>query len=96
MDAHAADAAELEERLHEVVVAGVEVEAGLDDVPGLVEVVVGLLDGLDLLDLGEARDRLGLDVHHDARRDVVDDDRPVARLRDRLECATIPRCGGLL
>ena len=45
VDADAADAAELEERLDEVVVAGVEVEAELDDVPRLVEVVVRLLDG---------------------------------------------------
>ena len=36
-------------------------------------------------DLGESADRLRLDVHDDARRDVVDDDRPVAGGRDRFE-----------
>ena len=38
----------------------------------------------------EPRDRLRLDVDDDARRDVVDDDRPVARLRDRLEVRDDP------
>src|SRR5581483_9983810 len=77
--------AELEEALHEVVVAGVEVEPLGDDVACLLEVVVRLLDGAHRLDLREPRDRVGLDVDDDARRDVVDDDRPVARARDRLE-----------
>ena len=83
--ADAADAAELEERQDQIVVAGVEVEARLHDVLRLREIVVGLLDRADVLDLGEPRDRLGLDVDHDAARDVVDDDRPVGRRRDRLE-----------
>ena len=79
VDADPADPAELEEGLDQVVVAGVEVEARLDDVPRLREVVVRLLDRAHRRDLGELRDRLGLDVDHDARRDVVDDDRLVAR-----------------
>ena len=53
VDADAADAAELEERHDQVVVARVEVEAGLDDVPRLLEIVVRLLDAADVLDLGE-------------------------------------------
>ena len=51
--ADAADAAELEEGQDQVVVAGVEVEPGLDDVPRLPQVVVRLLDGADVLDLGQ-------------------------------------------
>ena len=51
--ADAADAAELEERQDQVVVAGVEVEPGLDDVLRLREVVVGLLDRRDVLDRGQ-------------------------------------------
>ena len=46
--ADAAEPAELDEGQHEVVVARVEVEPELDDVPGLVEVGVGLLDRLDV------------------------------------------------
>ena len=40
VDADTAEPAELDERQHEVVVARVEVEPELDDVPGLVEVGV--------------------------------------------------------
>jgi hypothetical protein len=49
------------------------------------EVVMCLLDGAHGRDLRELADRLGLDVDDDARRDVVDDDRLLARFRDRLE-----------
>ena len=90
VDADAARPAELEERLDEVVVAGVERQARLDDVPRLRQVGVRLLHGRDRLDLGEPGDRLGLDVHHDACRDVVDDDRPVARAGDLLEVRDDP------
>src|ERR687898_2109102 len=61
VDADAAPPAELEERQDQVVVARVEVEPGRDDVPRLGQVVVRLLDTADILDLGEPRDRLGLD-----------------------------------
>ena len=44
-----------------------------------------LLHGADVLDLRETRDRLRLCIDHDARRDVVEDDRPVGRGRDRLD-----------
>ena len=54
------------------------------------EVVERLLDGADCLDLGEPRDRLGLDVDDHAARDVVDDDRAVGRVRDRLEVGDDP------
>ena len=84
IDEDAADSAELEERVEQVVAARVELEADLDDPPRLVEIFVRLLDGLDARDLGELIDRLGLDVDNDARRDVVDDDRQVARRGDRL------------
>src|SRR6266699_524611 len=73
--ADAADAAELEKRLDQVVIAGIEVEAGGNDVSGLGEIVVRLLDGANGRDLGEPRDRLWLDIDHDASGDVVDDDR---------------------
>jgi hypothetical protein len=85
---HDADAAELEERERDRVVAGVEVEPRLlGDEPRLVEVVVRLLDGDDVLDLGEPRHRGGLHVDHDPRRDVVVDHRPVRRGRDLLHVA---------
>ena len=91
MDTDAADAAELEEREDEVVVARVEREARLlDDPPGLLEVVVRLLDGRDRRDPGELGDRLRLDVDDDAAGDVVDDDRPVACGGDRLEVLDDP------
>ena len=64
---------------------GVEVEPGLDDPARLVEVVVRLLDRRTFGISASSRDRLRLDVDHDAGRDVVDDDRLVADLRDRLE-----------
>src|SRR5206468_380039 len=81
-----ADAAELEEREHEVVVPSVEVEVGVGhDAPRLGEVVIRLLDRPDGRDLGELDDRVGLDIDHDTAGDVVDDDRPVADVGDRTE-----------
>jgi hypothetical protein len=91
-----AEPPELEERLDQVVVARVQVEAELDDPARLVEVAVRLLDRRDGRDLRELGDRLRLDVEHDAAGDVVDDDRLVARRGDRSKWATIPRGGGLL
>ena len=96
MDADAAVAAHLEERLDQVVVTRVEREPEVDDLPRLLEVVVRLLDGDDVRDLRELGDRLRLDVDHDAHGDVVDDDRLVARPAIVLKCSTIARCGGLL
>ena len=93
--ADAADAAELEERQDEVVVARVEIEAELDDPARLLEIVVRLLHGADVLDLGELRDRLGLEVDDHAARDVVDDDRPVRDGGDRLEVLDDPAHGRL-
>ena len=73
---------------NEMVVAGVEVEAeSLGDPPRLLEVVVRLLHGDDVLDLCELRDRLRLDVDDDAARDVVDDHRLVGGGGDLLEVA---------
>ena len=84
--ADTAGAADLEERVDEVVVARVQGEAGLlDDEPRLDEIVVRLLDGSHRLDLGELRHRLRLDVDDDPAGDVVDDHRLVAERRDRLE-----------
>ena len=91
VDADAADAADLEERKHEVVVAGVEVEAARRRCAALRRGRrLRLLDGADVRDLGEPRDRLGLDVDHHAARDVVDDHRPVGGSRDRLEVRDDP------
>ena len=74
-----------------MVAARVEGEVGLvDDPPGLVDLLGRLLDGLDGRDLGQLDDRLRLDVDHDPLRDVVDDDRPVAHRRDRLEVLDDP------
>src|SRR6266511_193824 len=75
VNAHTADAAELEERVDKDVVPRVEVEIGLrDDASRLDEVVIRLLDRPDGRDLREGDDRLRLDVDHDAAGDVVDDD----------------------
>ena len=80
--ADTADAADLEERVDEVVVARVEGEAGLlDDEARLDEIVVRLLDGFHRLDLGELRHRLRLDVDDDPAGDVVDDHGLVAERR---------------
>ena len=87
----AADAADLEERVDEVVAARVEVEVGLgDDPPRLVELLGRLLDRLDGRDLGQLEHRLRLDVDDDPLRDVVDDDRLVAGGGDRLEVLDDP------
>ena len=79
------DAPDLEEREDEIVVAGVEVEPLGDDVACGVERRLRLLDGADVGDPRERRDRRRLRVDDDAARDVVEDDGPVGRGRDRLD-----------
>src|SRR5512133_1451965 len=92
-----ADAAQLEEREDEVVVPRIEVEVGLgDDASRLGEVVIRLLDRPDGRDVGELDDRLRLEVEHDAARDVVDDDRLVADIGDRVEVLDDPADGRLV
>ena len=91
VDADAAGAAELEERLEQDVVAGVEVEAESRRCAAPRRAAAcACLTARDVVDLREPRDRLGLDVDDDAARDVVDDDRPVGRARDRLEVRDDP------
>ena len=92
-----ADTAELEERVDQVVVAGVEIEIGLGENPArLVEIVVRLLHRADGRDLRQLGDRLRLDVDHDPAGDVVDDDRLVALGGDGLEVLDDPACRGLV
>ena len=86
----------LEEREDQVVVAGEEVEAQLDDPPRLIQIVVRLFDGAHGRHLRELGDRLRLEVQDDASGDVVDDDRTVGDPATALKCSTIPRTGGLL
>ena len=74
----------------QVVVAGVEVEPARDDVARRFDARLRLLDGADVLDLRQPRDRLRLGVDDDPRRDVVEDDRPVGRGRDRLDVRDDP------
>ena len=69
----------------QVVVAGVERKPELDDPSRLLEIVVCLLHGLHVRDLGELGKRLGLEVEDHAARNVVDDDRLVGHRGDRLE-----------
>ena len=83
--ADAAPPADFEERVDDVVVARVEVETQLDDPTRLVEVVVRLLDRGHIRDLRELCHRLGLNVDHNPRGNVVDHHRPVTRGRNRLE-----------
>jgi hypothetical protein len=90
VDADAAAAADLEERIDDVVVARIEVETELDDPPRLFGVRVRLLDRGHVRDLGERRHRVGLDVDDNPRGDVVDHHRPVRGARDRLEVRDDP------
>ena len=72
--AHAATSPKLEERQDQVVVSGVEIEAELDDRARLRKIRVRLLHGAHRRNLSQRRDRVGLEIEDDARRDVVDDD----------------------
>ena len=85
MDADPTDAADLEERQDEIVVAGVQVESRGDDVARRVDAGLRLLHAPYVVDLREPRDRRGLRLDDDARRDVVEDDGPVGRGGDRLD-----------
>ena len=88
---------QLQERQQEVVVAGVEGELRLgEDAPSLAGIGRRLLDRRDVRDLGELRERLGLEVDDDPLRDVVDDDRPVGGGRDRLGMSHDPARGRLV
>src|SRR3954454_4404979 len=82
-DADAADAADVERAGEYVVVSGVDAEA----VDGREVRVVGLLDVVDALDLGELGDHVVGHVERRAAGDVVEDHRPVGRARDLLEVA---------
>ncbi len=97
VDEDAAHRPQLEEREQEVVVARIEREVRLGEDPaGLAGVGRRLLDCGDVRDLGELRQRLGLEVQHDALRDVVGDDRPVGGGRDRAEVSDDPATGGFV
>ena len=95
MHADSAHAAELEEREHEIVVTGVEIEAELDDRTRLLQIRVRLLHRPYRRKLGELRDRLGFEVEDDAARNVVRDDWPTETAAISSKCRTIPRTGGL-
>jgi hypothetical protein len=69
----AAGAADVEDVGEHVVVAGVDVEP----VDRREAVVVGLLDRLDPVDLGQLGEQVVGQVERGALRDVVEDDRPV-------------------
>ena len=88
--AHAAPAADLEEREDQVVVAREEVEPELDDPSRLRQVVVRLLDRSHGRNLGELGDRLGLEVQDHAAGDVVDDERSVGDRGHGLEVLDDP------
>src|SRR5438067_5982764 len=93
----AADASELQEGQDEVVVPRIQIELGLvDDAPRLDEVVIRLFDGSNGRNPRELDHRLGLDVDHDAARDVVDDDRPVADVGDGPKVLDDPAGGRLV
>ena len=94
--AYAAAATDLEEREDEIVVARVEVESELHDRPCLLNIRIRLFDRTYGGQLRQLRDRVGLEIEDDARRDVVDDDRPVGYRRDLLEVADDSACGRLV
>ena len=84
VDADATDPAELEEREEQLVVARVELEPQIDDLPRLLQVVPRLLDPHDA-DAGQLRECLDVDLDPRADRDVVGQDRLVGRGGDLLE-----------
>ena len=93
------DAAELEERREQVVVAGVEHEPGVEDRARLVEIGRRLLDRDDVRALArEAGEQRRLEVEDHALRDVVDDHRQAVRGRRRWRAKwrARPSAGGLL
>ena len=94
--ADAAEAADLEEREDDVVVARIQVETELDDRSSLLDVGIRLLDGPHGRNLGQLRDRLGLEVEDDPPGDVVDDDRAVGDGSDLLEVPDDPADGRLV
>ncbi len=86
-----ADAAELEERQDQVVVARVEVEPESRRCASpRARSSCACLTALTFSISASSRDRLRLDVDHDAAGDVVDDDRLVRRRGDRLEVLDDP------
>ena len=89
-------AAELEERLDQVVVARVQIEARRDDVTRLVKVVVRLLHRAHRLDLGEPGDRLRLDVDDHAAPGCCRRRSACRSPRDRLEVRDDPALGRLV
>ena len=96
MRADAAGTADLEERKDDVVVTRVQVEPAVDDVARRIEARLRLLHRRHVLDLGQPRDRRGLGVHDDARRDVVEDDGRSVDAAIASTWATMARCGGRL
>ena len=93
-DADAADPAELDERENQIVVACIQIESLRDHVAGSIERRLRLLDGRDVGDLRERRDRLRLGVDDDAARDVVEHDRPIGGGGDRLDVRDDASLGG--
>ncbi len=82
-DEDPAGAAEVERAREQAVVAGVEVEP----VDRLQLVGVGLLDAVDVLDLGELGEQVGRHVRGRAAGDVVEQDRLVGGRGDRFVVA---------
>jgi hypothetical protein len=83
---------DVERAREDVVVAGVDAEA----VDWREVLVVGLLDVVDALDLGELGQQVVGHVERRAAGDVVEDHRPVGGPRDLLEVAPQPAALGLL
>ena len=71
--------------MNQIVVAGVEIEPGGDDVARRIERRLRLLDGADVRDLRQCRDRGRLGVDDGAAGNVVEDDRPVGGSGDRCD-----------
>ncbi len=91
-DEDAAGLAEVEHVDEHVVVAGVDLQpVDLREVRG-----VRLLDGDDVLELGELRKQVVGHVRGGSLRDVVEHDRQVGGPDDLLVVATIPRRLGRL
>ena len=98
-DGNDAGPADRQDRQREGVVAGEQREPplrGLEDPAHLLQVAARLLDRHDVLDGGQLRERLGLDVDRRARTDVVNHDGQVHRLRHRLEVEVEPPLGRLV
>ena len=90
-----ADRADRQPRQVQRVVAGVVGQVGAGDhLAAGQQVALGVLHGQDPRVFGQPEQRVHLDRHDRARRDVVQHHRQPGGVRDAVKCASRPACGG--